>query len=187
MERTQSLRDALPGIIDKYSIKTFLDAPCGDFYWMKSLVPNLSISYIGADIVKDLVSANQRAFGTEKIRFTHLDLTVGPIPAADVLFCRDCLFHLSYIDIALVLKNFLISDCRFFMTTSHINRNNFANSDIETGGWRWFDLFKTPFNFSETYVEAIVDGGGDRLMCMWRMGDVKFSIETYINTIKGDA
>ncbi len=178
MERTRSLREALPGIIQKYGIKTFLDAPCGDFFWMKTIAPQLPIQYIGADIVDEMITENRAKYPGSNLSFVHLDLTKGPIPSADVLFCRDCLFHLSYQDIAKVFRNFMASECQYFMTTSH-NSGTFENKDIKTGGWRQFDLFKPPFNFPQSFVEAVTDGGGDRKMYMWRKESIAHAIAGY--------
>ena len=70
-----------------------LDVPCGDFYWMR-LVP-LDVDYTGGDIVSDIVARNQAQYGDERRRFLRLDLLQDPLPAADLIFCRDCLVHLS--------------------------------------------------------------------------------------------
>ena len=31
---TKQLRQAMPRIFDQYGVKTFLGAPCGDWFWM---------------------------------------------------------------------------------------------------------------------------------------------------------
>ena len=41
----------------KYQIKSILDIPCGDFYWMKGLDLK-NINYVGADIVAPLIKKN---------------------------------------------------------------------------------------------------------------------------------
>jgi hypothetical protein len=46
-----TVRDALPTVLDTYSIKTIFDAPCGDFNWMKYVVKGTNIKYTGGDIV----------------------------------------------------------------------------------------------------------------------------------------
>lgn len=180
MERTQSLREALPQLIETYGIKTFLDAPCGDFHWMSAIAPTLDVTYIGSDIVPDLVRRNAAHHRHTNVSFRQLDLTRDSLPQADILFCRDCLFHLSYADIAKVFKNFLASECRFLMTTSHVNRTGFNNCDIKTGEWRWFDLFKAPFDFPSNHVEAVLDGGGDRYMYLWRKDDISPALAAFV-------
>ena len=51
MEQTQNILEELPNVIKKYNIKSILDIPCGDFFWMKE--HNFKdVNYIGADIVR---------------------------------------------------------------------------------------------------------------------------------------
>lgn len=183
LERTATLREALPKIIAKYQFKTFLDAPCGDFFWMKTVMSKLSINYIGADIVNELILRNIACFASSNISFTKLDITFDQLPITDIIFCRDCLFHLSYNDIARVLLNFLRSDCEYLMTTSHNTDDDFINSDIKTGEWRYFDLLKSPFNLPANFLEAVDDGGGDRKMYLWKKQDIAVAIGTFISTL----
>ena len=55
IEYTQPLRQWLTKIVPKYEIKVFVDAPCGDFNWMKEVLPSLSVNYIGLDIVSSVI------------------------------------------------------------------------------------------------------------------------------------
>lgn len=186
LARTETLRAALPGIVERLGVKRFLDAPCGDFFWMKSLAPDLPVSYLGGDIVEELIVQNKQNHDYENVEFRYLDLVGDDLPGADMLFCRDFLFHLSYADIAKVLENFAASDCGYLMTTSHMNRDGFENRDIPTGGWRWFDLFKPPFNFPDCYIEQVVDGGGDRYMYVWRKEDLSKVIKNFAAEYLGE-
>lgn len=180
MARTSTIREALPGLIEKYSIKTFLDAPCGDFHWMKSAVNQIRATYIGGDIVKSLIESNKLKYERDGVQFVHLDITKDSLPKADIMFCRDCLFHLSYRDIASFLDNFLRSKIPLLMTTSHTANMHLENRDIKTGDWRWFYLMKPPFDFPEAYQEAIIDGGGDRMMYIWTKSELQPAAERFI-------
>ena len=71
-------------------IKTMLDSPCGDYYWMRNTKLDLG-SYLGADIVSDIVAKNQKNYGSKGIEFRKLDITKDQLPKADVILCRDCL------------------------------------------------------------------------------------------------
>ncbi|MCX8509667.1 MAG: hypothetical protein ORN49_12460, partial [Rhodobacteraceae bacterium] len=53
MAATARLRAALPGVFQRYGVKTFFDAPCGDWFWMQH-VDLSALSYIGADISGEL-------------------------------------------------------------------------------------------------------------------------------------
>jgi len=183
MERTKTLRSAIPTIVKKYDIKKFLDIPCGDFYWMKSVPWN--IEYVGGDIVVGAVEANKKQFSTENISFIQIDLVNDPLPTGDLLFCRDCLFHLSYGDIAKVFENVLLSNSKYVMITSHITQTNFKNKDIKTGQWRYFDLTKSPFNLPATScVESVIDGGGDRYMMLWKVSDIEEHLKQAVQTLR---
>ena len=150
----------LPKILAQYKINKMLDAPCGDFNWMQHVTKNTSIKYIGGDIVKPLIKYNQSKYGDKDTTFIHLDLTINTLPKVDLLFCRDCLFHLSFRDISLVLNNFLGSSIPYLMTTSSAAPNGprIENSDIATSDWRLIDFFSEPFSLRQCDVlESISD------------------------------
>ena len=52
--QTNTIRIEIPKTIKKYKIKSILDIPCGDYYWMKE-IDFKGIKYLGADIVPDLI------------------------------------------------------------------------------------------------------------------------------------
>lgn len=159
-ENTQNIRAGLSLIFEQYEIGSMLDAPCGDFNWMQSVTQDASIKYIGGDIVRPLIEKNQAKYDDKDTSFVHLDLTKSSLPNVDLLFCRDCLFHLSYQDIARVLENFLSSSIPYLMTTSSAAPNGprINNSNIVTGDMRLIDLFSEPFSLSQNDVlESISD------------------------------
>ena len=41
--QTESIRSVLPGLLESLRVKVLLDAPCGDFHWMKMI--NLPIQH----------------------------------------------------------------------------------------------------------------------------------------------
>ena len=160
VENTQNIRAGLSLIFEQYEIGSMLDAPCGDFNWMQSVTQDASIKYIGGDIVRPLIEKNQAKYDDKDRSFVHLDLTKSSLPNVDLLFCRDCLFHLSYQDIARVLENFLSSSIPYLMTTSSAAPNGprINNSNIVTGDMRLIDLFSEPFSLSQNDVlESISD------------------------------
>lgn len=181
--RTENLRNELPNLIEKFKINTILDAPCGDLNWMKHVLKNTDIYYIGGDIVGEMIENHKALFsGRHKIDFIHLDIVKDELPYAELMITRDFLFHLSYLDTKKFLENFLVSNIPLILTTSHINSQNFKNIDIKTGGWRWMDLFIDPYNFPNDPIYSIVDGGGDRHVHLWTRDQIlnifdKFSLE----------
>jgi SAM-dependent methyltransferase len=174
LEYTQVLRRELPKLFDQFAIRRVFDAPCGDFKWMKHVVHECpGVEYIGADIVTRMIKANNAQHANERIRFFHADLTQSEFPKADLMICRDCLFHLSYQDIKLVLNNFVASGIPFLLTSTHLGA--VANRDICSGDFRLMDLFSTPFNFSKDVLYRIEDWVPPfppREMCLWSRDQV---------------
>jgi len=115
LKTTQRIREALPDLWKKYDIKIFLDVPCGDFNWMKE-VDKSGIQYIGADIVKPLIDENKKKYGAHNINFTVLDITKDALPKVDMIFCKDCLQHLSNENVFKALRNFKNSGSKYLFT-----------------------------------------------------------------------
>lgn len=180
LSQTKNLIEILPSMLEQFQIKTIIDAPCGDFNWMKHVPLNRDLHYIGLDIVPELINDNQKKYGNSQYRFQLADLTKNQLPKAELLFCRDCLFHLSYKDIYLVLNNFVQSDIPFLLTTTHLNTSNFKNSDIQTGSFRQIDLFSEPFFLPSNVhfrIEDFVAPATPREMCLWDKAQVKSALE----------
>jgi len=142
IERTENIRKAIPEIIKKYDIHLILDAPCGDFNWFKLTKRN--IPYIGGDIVKELIEKNQVRYEDEITTFVELDITQDKLPDADLMIIRDCWPHFSDADIKKSIKNFMDSNIKYLLTT---NCGISDNKDIETGRFRFLNLFVEPFSF----------------------------------------
>jgi hypothetical protein len=162
-------------IIFELSIRKVFDGPCGDFNWMKSFLPGLNIEYIGADIVAPLITKLSDEFSSPKVSFVHLDLTRGPFPSADLMLCRDCLFHLSYDDTELVLRNFLSADIPYFFTSNHRNNADIVNRDIVTGDFRHTDLFSPPYCFPRDPLYIVQDAVPTDLrkqICLWNRAQI---------------
>lgn len=144
--QTRVLRRLLPQLLHEYDIVSLLDAPCGDFHWMRHV--NLEgIKYVGADIVPQIVERNKRLYETEMRNFILADISHNRLPVADCMLCRDCLAHLSYADIRRVLKNLRTSSITWLLTTTYPDVAQ--NVDLNGGVWRPLNLCEPPFDFSE--------------------------------------
>jgi len=160
LSMTESIRLLLPSLLDKFDIGSIFDAPCGDFNWM-SMIDLKAVKYVGGDIVSPLVIELERKFSSETISFIQFDITTMPFPKSDLVLNRDCLFHLSYLDILATLNNFIESESGYFLSTSYVNDGEFVNSDIRSGGFRLIDLFEPPFGFPRNFhfqIPEIAEG-----------------------------
>jgi SAM-dependent methyltransferase len=180
LEYTENLRKELPGLLQRFSIQSIFDAPCGDFNWMRHLLPNVDVEYIGGDIVRPLVDDLNSRYRTGRISFIHFDLIKDTPPKVDLVICRDCLFHLSFVDTRAALQNFLNSGALFLLTTTHTNTEGaFVNEDISTGDFRRIDLFSPPYNFPRDPLASIDDWISpfpERQMSLWSRDQVAMAL-----------
>ncbi len=170
LKYTTNLRAQLPGLFKEHGIETVVDAPCGDYNWMKSVVDETGIRYIGVDIVDGLVDENNRQFKDASVSFIKADICREVLPTADLVICRDCLFHLSFADTFLALEKFLESDNSLILTSTHIVEDDHHNEDIRSGGFRLIDLFKEPYCFpkpAKQHIEDWVAPFPPRQMALW--------------------
>ena len=183
LKYTKNLRKELPNLFSRYSIQKIFDAPCGDFNWMRHLLPFVKIKYIGGDIVKPLIDNLNINYKSNRISFLHFDLIREIPPKVDLMICRDCLFHLSFQDTKFVLENFIKSKSTYLLTTTHKNMDSsFINRDILTGDFRRIDLFSKPYNFPTNPLEVIEDWmlpEPERQMCLWDREQILLALRTF--------
>lgn len=179
LSSTERLRKELPNLFKQFGIKTVFDGPCGDFNWMRHVISEADIFYIGGDIVEPMIASNQANYGNHKISFIKLDLTKNVLPNADLMICRDCLFHLSFQDTLMLLQNFDNSNIPWLLTTTYKKTNEFVNVDINTGHFRRIDLCSAPYHFPEEIYYKIEDYMPEedvRYMCLWSKQQVQAAI-----------
>ena len=167
---TTNLRQEILTFIRMFDIKTFFDAPCGDFNWMKEVAFPTDVSYLGGDIVKSLIGENSALYADSGRRFIEFDVVHDRFPECDVWFCRDCLFHLPNAMIFETLENFCKSEARLVMMTNHVNAVGFQNKDVEIGGFRRIDFHIAPFFLSRNVLFRAADyvhPHPQREMCVW--------------------
>lgn len=141
---TSRVRELLPELCKELNIRTFLDVPCSDFAWMRHVALD-RVNYTGGDIVAPLIAQNQERFGNDHRRFVHCDLIAGPLPRADLVMCRDCLFHLSLDDAQSAIRSIVVSGSTYLLATMHPGTE--GNLPMLTGGYRPLDLELYPFKF----------------------------------------
>jgi len=146
---------------------------------MKSVDLN-SIDYTGADIVNELIQKNRASYARDGVRFQQLNLTEDKLTKVDLVFCRDCLVHLSFADIALALENICNSQSEYLLTTTFVGRKD--NHDIPTGLWRAINLELFPFVLPKPLKvidEGCTEGDGayrDKALALWRIAEIRESL-----------
>ncbi len=184
---TKNIREALPIVIDELNLKSILDAPCGDLNWMRLILPNLNIKYTGADIVQEIIDLNQKKYSNNNVNFIQLDLIKDVIPETDMLFCRDCLFHLSYEDTFSVFNNFVKSKTKYLFTTTYDKKDEWENGDIVTGYFRAIDLTKAPYFLPSETIYSVKDGKPDtheRFMKIWTNDQIREALPRMKSCLK---
>jgi SAM-dependent methyltransferase len=178
LERTAAIRADLPPLLARYGVRSVLDAPCGDFFWMKEVTLDVD-SYVGADIVPELITRNIERHSNRQRRFIVCDLVDAELPRADLVFCRDCLVHLSYAETRRALDNFRRSGATWLLTTTFSDRRD--NHDIKTGDWRPINLERAPYGFPPAAelinercdeVDEVLGAFADKSLGLWRLADL---------------
>lgn len=177
LRQTEVVRNALPALWEALGIRTMLDVPCGDFHWMKHVALE-RIEYTGADIVLDMVERN-REYETSTIHFCRINLVEDKLPRFDLIFCRDCLVHLSFKDAQKALQNICDSGSTYLLTTTFSDLER--NVDIATGQWRKLNLTLSPFSLSPPALlinENCTEGDAyrDKSLGLWKVDVIRASL-----------
>ena len=180
LDQTGAVTAALPKLLRRFRIRTMLDLPCGDFNWMQH-VDLSGIAYMGADIVGDLVEANQQ-YTTESIRFCVLDLLTSELPNVDLILTRDCFVHLTFEQILIAFENIVGSGIQWILATTFFGRRE--NQDIDTGDWRPLNLELPPFCLPQPVRlinEKCTEGDGafaDKCLGLWHRDDISRALQS---------
>jgi hypothetical protein len=175
VRRTEPLRERLASLFGRYSVRTLLDVPCGDFNWMRHM--DLDVDrYIGMDVVPEVIRDNKSAYSDEVRHFGVADVTADPLPMVDLVLCRDCLVHFTEDEVTAAVNNIKASRSTYLLTTTfHSLEENLPGS---TGGWRPINLEGSPFGFPapiEYLPETEYDPDrpySDKSLGLWRLEDV---------------
>ena len=174
-DQTDQLKLQLPLILKDLGVETFLDLPCGDLNWLKS-VDLGSISYTGADIVPQLISDLRTRFVNSNKKFICLDATRENPGIHDAIFSRDMLVHLSYKDILRTLKIFKNSGSQYLLMTHFTGPRIFRDTEIPS--WQPINFTVAPFYFPppiRILDEQCSEAHGafaDKSIAVWRLADL---------------
>lgn len=175
LAQTEFVSTELPLLLARHGVRTMLDAPCGDLFWMQHVALGVE-HYVGVDIVPELIARNCAQFENAERSFVLCDLVDGDLPRADLIFSRDFLVHLSFDEARRAIANFRRSGATWLLTTTFSDDRE--NPNIEAGEWRPLSLHRPPFNFPvpvELLNERCTEGGGaftDKSLGLWRLAEL---------------
>ena len=163
---TTELRATLPALMRALGCRSMLDAPCGDFNWMRA-VDLEGIAYTGADIVPSMIGALQGQYPQH--RFMELDIINDPMPRADFVLVRDVLFHLSNVDIVRVLENFARSGSEWLATSHSFQVPAMEDAPSDPMTFRPVNLTAAPFHLAppDYVLKDYAPGFVHRWLAIW--------------------
>ncbi|HSK74508.1 MAG TPA: capsular polysaccharide synthesis protein, partial [Pyrinomonadaceae bacterium] len=173
--QTAEIRRSLPLLFASLEINSMLDAPCGDFNWLRYVDLRLE-KYVGIDVVPSIIEQNRNRYENPNRKFIVSDLTADFLPRCDLILCRDCLVHFPFAEIFSALRNFCGSGAKYLLTTTFPKTQ--ANRDIKIGDWRTLNLQLPPFNFPaplQLINEHCTEGNGkfaDKSLGLWNISDI---------------
>lgn len=107
---------ALSHYIAEHSIRRVVDLGCGDFTVGRKIA-DLGVEYTGVDVVPALIEHHSAQYGSERVRFVHLDIVRDTLPDGDLCLIRQVLQHLSNEQIAQILPK--LARYRHVLITEH--------------------------------------------------------------------
>lgn len=140
-DNTVLYREYLQTFLREKGVRTVVDLGCGDWQFSQ-MIDWKGISYLGVDVVPELVRNNRRQFGNDHINFALIDDPDSPLPGADLLIVKDVLQHWPTAMIQSFLKT--LGRFRFSLITNCIDAA--TNTDCVLGGYRGIDLRLPPFS-----------------------------------------
>jgi hypothetical protein len=145
LSRTETFRAELQAWVAQNRIASLLDAPCGDYNWMRHVQFPDDFRYVGGDIVGELIAANRRRF--PGVHFVEMDIISDALPAVDAWLCRDAMIHFPNAPVSTVIERFCGSNIGYLLATTFPSVA--ANRDIEFGQYRPLNLTVAPFNMPQ--------------------------------------
>lgn len=105
LRATRAQREWIPGILEKYNIKSIADIGAGDLNWMKYTDLPYDIEYTAYDLIP------------RKPEIKLFDITKSIPPRVDLVMCLWVINHLNYTDAQQAIKNLKASGSKYLMIT----------------------------------------------------------------------
>jgi SAM-dependent methyltransferase len=148
LEITREYRAYIEGFMKKHSVKSVVDAGCGDWSFSSAMDWG-GASYLGVDIASDVIAAVRSKHEKGRIKFQVGDIT-DELPAAELLISKDVLQHLSNELVHKFIRNNLRKGKYKWVILT--NNRGSENRDVASGGYRAIDLAAPPFE-----VRGLID------------------------------
>jgi len=144
---SNSFKNELINILEKYEIDSVLDCSCGDWNWMKNISESFR-NYTGLDCVASIIDTNNEKYSTEDIRFIHSDmlsyLKKTPDKYFDLTIIRHTLEHLPFsYSLPVLIETKRCS--RYSIITSYSEAIENVDLDFPKNTYRPISLLKTPY------------------------------------------
>jgi len=176
LKKTVAIRTLISRLLKELPVDVVLDAGCGEMHWM-SHVDLGDSTYIGVDIVPEIIRLNTQQYGSTKKRFYALDIVNDALPAADIILCRDVMTQFPIYDILKTLCNFRRTGATFLVTTSFLSDVKIDNN-VHVGDWHPVNFQQPPFDFPKPYrvmMEVYTDENdlsAKKALMVWNLNDL---------------
>ena len=152
--------EVLSHLTSLLDLKSVADIPCGDFNWIGAyLNRHPSVSYVGYDIVSDLIARNRRTY--PDVRFVPLDIVSKVPPPVDLIFCKDLVNHLENDEIVRAIDNIRRSRSTWLLATSNFGYRNVRLRRSWYSDSRHVDLRPLHFDILNRSCKILTSAYGD--------------------------
>jgi len=160
---TVHIQNILKEVVNEFSIRSMIDTSCGDWYWMKKVRSELSCSYLGIDIVSDIVHENTEKYGDDTTMFLNSDilsyLKTIPDKSVDLILCRHTLEHLPT-EYNIEFMNECRRVCSYLLLTTHTLSPENRDLSVTSTPYRPINLKLYPYvevigsNFTKSFYDG---------------------------------
>jgi 2-polyprenyl-3-methyl-5-hydroxy-6-metoxy-1,4-benzoquinol methylase len=105
-------------LFNDLNIKSVVDVGCSDAIWQSKLKWD-KVSYLGLDIVKEIVEENKKKY--PHMKFEHRNLIEDDCPKADLVLVRNVFLHTKIDSIKKILNNIKKSGSKYLLASTDIN------------------------------------------------------------------
>jgi SAM-dependent methyltransferase len=155
-------RSFLAAYLRENDVHSVLDLGCGD--WQSTRLTDWSgIAYHGIDVVPGVVEACRDRYAAPGVTFRCADITTCPLPAADLIICKEVLQHWPNATVKAFRRRLAWRRCLLVNDWAPV-----GNPDIRPGGYRPLDLAAPPFRWPV------------REVCRWTLSYANGDLETKV-------